>query len=686
MVVTNPQYLVKDLIDGDESVANRPDFLQLSSEEIKTALKQILESPILNEQQKYRLVTNQWMVNFRVKPPTIEEFLTEKYLGETAKSLYPYITSSMVSFWDPSKPYRNLILAPHIGWGKTLFSVISSLYVAVVLWCMRDPTKFFPGLSKSSVLVQVLISFTLDKARELLLEPFKRILITSPFFVRAKTEEQLQRKQRDVGNEKMVWTTAGTFDLQFSRGSHIKVASEADMLLGLTAITGTVSEISFFADRGFSYDEIWRVYSDMKKRIFSRFVGNYYARTVLDSSPNSMDNPIDRYIHGGEAERDSTNFVIKGAMWDWQPWKFDRSRGSFFVFKGNAAKPPAIIEEKELSQYDPIDVMEVPCYDSGGSDIRRLFVDDILKSLKDLGGVPAGMDDRLIQQREKIEEMFVSQLRGQSHSLYAPAGDSPDRLIWDQVAPIFFESAGDQYLFYRNPFEDRFLSVDQSITDDSTAIVMVHPELNREGEIVDVVDFSLVIQPRKSRINLEAIEYFVKDLVKLGRIRLKKVSFDRFQSETAIQNLNRAGIDTISLSVDAKTGPYLNFISQLYAGRVKAGRNIYLKNNLRSLRIVSTQSGKKKIDHLSGKNVKSDNHDWETSSLGYYAKDVSDALVAAIELRNLYFRGTPRYLWIPEETEEEKKKNLQKLYYEKLRNLGLRPPGSHTAGGIVVYG
>ena len=65
---------------------------------------------------------------------------------------------------------------------------------------MRDPKKFF-DLSKATSIVQALISFTMDKAEQLLVQPFMQILLSSPRFRRVKMEERLNFKQEEYPDE-----------------------------------------------------------------------------------------------------------------------------------------------------------------------------------------------------------------------------------------------------------------------------------------------------------------------------------------------------------------------------------------------------------------------------------------------------------------------------------------------------
>jgi hypothetical protein len=69
----------------------------------------------------------------------------------------------------------------------------------------------------------------------------------------------------------------------------------------------------------------------------------------------------------------------------------------------------------------------------------------------------------------------------------------------------------------------------------------------------------------------------------------------------------------------------MNFYSLLISDQIKAGKNIFLKNNLKSLYRIRNHKGQERIDHSSGNLDYKYFGDWETSRCGLYAKDVSDS-------------------------------------------------------------
>lgn len=521
-------------------------------------------------------------------------------------------------------------------------STLWSLYITTHLWSMRDPKKFF-GLSQATSIVHGLISFTMDKAQQLLLQPFFQILLSSPKFKRVKQEEYLLKHQTEEPNT-ICWTSAGKMGaLQFYNDIHYIIASSPAQLLGLNMISAIFSEISFFVEKGFSTEYIWRIYQDGKARVRSRFEDKYFAGTIIDSSPNDIElSPIDKYIFSGEAVKDPKNYVVTGAQWDFLPNKFPewkKTGKTFPVFRGSQGEPAKLLHKDEVVHYPEIEVYHVPI------DIQKLFEENTIKNVKDYCGWPSGSQGILIREESIIEKMFTPQLKNIYTYIKASASKSSHRLIWNTIAPKFFIKYDKGYEFYRNPIEKRYLHIDQAETGDLASISMVHPEISKDGEIIFITDFNIAISPEKDRINLDAIRLFILDLKLIGKIDIAMVTFDQYQSSSTIQFLKEKGFNASLLSVDRDPKIYLTYISLIQSGRIKSGRNIFLKNNLKSLQEVSLSSGRKKIDHTKGKIIYQDTEDWKMSEMGKYAKDISDSHCGAVWNCLHNFIGVPRMLW-----------------------------------------
>lgn len=114
----NLKYIFQDILDGNEEALNRPEFKALNFNNIKAAIEWLAKTNSINDIFKNELLAEGWRLNFKCKPPTPEEFLTERYLGPTAETLYEPVRKAFIEFMNPLGPYRNAILSLHIGWGK----------------------------------------------------------------------------------------------------------------------------------------------------------------------------------------------------------------------------------------------------------------------------------------------------------------------------------------------------------------------------------------------------------------------------------------------------------------------------------------------------------------------------------------------------------------------------------------
>lgn len=432
-----------------------------------------------------------------------------------------------------------------------------------------------------------------------------------------------------------------------------------------------------------SDDYILRIYNDTKGRIYSRMKGNYYGVCILDSSPNSLTSPLESWIWY-EAVKDPSYYVVKGSIWKWNPEDYaeDFKNGDTFkIFTGGKGQPPRILDPLDPMLSDPSadqsKIIEVPSKGPDGK-MRSYFEDDLIKSLKDFAGIPAGAADSIITDYSVIEDMFNNNLRNMYLNIYVPASLSPKKLIWNQIKDVFFKNTAGNYEFYHLPHLARCISVDQSEVTDVTSIAMAHVERDKEsGELHYVIDFTIAIIPGKERVNLAAIEEFIKDLRYEGHMNIAKISFDRFQSSVTLQNLKRDRFEVENLSVDRTTGPYLNLVSLLNRRKISCGRNIFLKNNLKSLYLIHTKGGNVKIDHdSSSSQVIAGDSDWDTSFLGYYGKDVSDSVAAVCELCTKEF-PVAQVNWDPssiktKDLETNDKEKARENVTSLLKRLGLK--------------
>lgn len=644
--------IIKDVLYGDKEAQKRADYNILTGEEVNEAVKLIINNPNLSESQKYYFLENTWRIHYKVKPPTVDEFLTPKWIGAIADSIYPQVKDTFKQFMNPYSGKRVLALSTCIGFGKSSLASLISLFIIVHLQYMRNPKEFF-NLNEMGSLVIALLSFTMKKVDQVLLQPFSNLLRTSPMLERVRSEDRLAIRQEEVGEEKIVYTSAGRMgSFQFSKDIHITTVSDRSALLGLNIILGIASEISFWLQRGVSVEEIWGTFNDLWNRVDSRFAMRYLSGVILDSSPLDLSlSPIDKWIYTGEAEKDPSVMVVKAKHWEVFPDKYSQWRKTgetFPVFRGSASKPPKVItSEAQLQEYAKDDILDVPI------DIKRKFINNTKKMVADYAGFPAGGIAKLISDFSHIESMFTDQLMNVYGYLTAPANQQPEKLIWNKIKDDFFIKIRNRYEFYRAPNAKRTIHIDLAEKHDMAGISMNHFEIGVDGQLYIINDFTIGISPEKSTINIDAIAKFIVDLWKAG-VNIYKVTADQYQSSDLLQRLKRVDIPVDKLSVDRETAPYRVVASWILNERVKVGYNIFLKNNFQSLIELTTDKGKQKIDHSKGETVYDDGGDWKSSFMGFNAKDVSDSFTgSAYTLISELSREVPQYQWIENSHEEQ---------------------------------
>ncbi len=658
--------LIQELVDKNPVL--------FTQDRIAGLLDKIILNPELSEAQKIYRLKNLWTEVYEYEPPSIDEFLSSKWIGAIADKIYPHVRRDIKDYLNPASGKRVLALSTCIGYGKSSIASLLAIYTVVQLAYMKKPKAVF-NLNEMGSIVIALMSFTQKKVNQLLLQPFHNILRASPMFEKVRQEDRLEPKQEELdkkGEGKIAYTSAGRMGaFQFNKDIHITISSDRSDILGLNIILGIISEISFWIKRGVSVEEIWGTFSDMRERVNSRFAHRYLSGVILDSSPLDLSlSPIDKWIYEGDAITDPEVMVVNAKHWEVFPEKYPQWRHTgetIPVFRGDASMPPKVLDKTELDKYDPHTIYQFPI-DTKQS-LRNNF--ELKKIVADLAGWPAGGLAKLIEDARYLDTMFTDSLNSIYGSITAPEEKDPDKLIWNKVKDIFFIRVGKRYEFYRAPKAQRTLHMDLAESGDMACLAMSHMELNQDtGEKIAVCDFVIVISPESSRINLDAICNFIIDLKKLGSIHFHKVTADQYQSSDMLQRLKRADIDVEKLSVDKETTPYRIVVSWILNEKVRAGKNIFLKNNLLNVTEVQTDSGKVKIDHTKGQRVYTDKGDWNTSLMGTNAKDASDAFVGSTytlvtELNN----KVPQYIWRQLEEVDPKEVILQDIMEKFTANV-----------------
>lgn len=558
---------------------------------------------------------------------------------------------------------------------NSTFTMMALLYVACLYGLMRDPWKFY-SKAKTTIFAITLCAVTLTKAKEIYEEPIRQLIESADFWKQCRTHSEMMLEEKHLQEcdevEYLPWKNGSTVSV-FNTGNNLqwKVISNANSLLGVNILMGCMTEITFFleAGKGWTNQKIFNFFSKLKERISNRFQNAYLARMILDSSPSTLEDPIQNYMTYDAPELEES-FIWKGSRWDLYPEEFPyycdvENKGTidqhainiktdysvaFQLYKGGNGKPPIACENAlEASQYQPTDLIWCPrtqVTKNGTVNFLQKAKDNPIEFMKDWAGLPAGTPDRLFYREDWIENPFQCGLKNLYGAIVALADEQPEHLIWNQIEHRFFRKMLNRYKFYYEPDLPRTVSVDLSKAKDCTGISMSHVELDPEridehtGKPlpVYVTDFTVVLIPKGGHINMDAVKYFIHDLKYLGGINLRHVAFDGWQSDAARQFLKRDGIAVDYVSVDRDNEPYYNFYDLVTHGRWYCGRNIFMKNNMKSLHEVRrVRTGSVKIDHFEGPvDYAWEDGTWESCAAGTNAKDCADSVVSSLYLMQLY--------------------------------------------------
>lgn len=541
-----------------------------------------------------------------------------------------------------------------LGWGKTTLLDLIKIYRAIRTIALRNPKQFLK-LSEATRLTDISVSFTKATCYDLVIKPLQTILDTAPMFERVKFERDMNNPEYVSSGKILFCNTSKGNSLMRIGDIYFDVACDTLDLVGRNIISFSATELTFLCEK-MPEEQVMKLLDEGITRVYNRFgYNNPNNSLVIDSSPNSLENKVDIWISQHKKDKDTLYFNDR--KWEVQPWIFpvwekDHSK-VFPMYIGSATKPAQVIKEDERGMYDPVDIIDFPI------DLKELAVENASKILRDFGAKPtASSDQKLIQNTETIEKIFVPNLKNFYGYIYTSAMDNPEGLLWEILKKEFFVYTGNGslYKFYRNPNVERFVSVDLAKNHDMATMSCSHLESNLKGEKIYVVDFSLAVMARKGdEINMDAFKFAIADMVKYGAMNINHTSYDGFQSDTTIQYLNRIGISSEKLSVDLNMEYYLSMIAYMQQNRFKIGKNLIFKNNLKSLIRTTTKDGKgdkPKVDHVKGEWVDLQNLDWENSKMGYYGKDLSDSICASVGLCDLYGTLTADYLYSMDEEKE----------------------------------
>lgn len=577
---------------------------------------------------------------FYKKPPTPEEFLdpVNEWLTENIiVSTFDHVKENLKDILDPNNIKNMIVKYGSTRQGKTYEARLIILYVIIFMHHLREPAMYY-GLSPLTRLCIYMISFKYSKTRQLYLEPMFEIMRQSPRFKQVLHSDQVRIQQENLGRDVVVWSKAKTTgEITLASGLQIQLGNkDPNNIIGSDILCCFVSEISFFCEEaGTTEEKIFELYSNAYSRIRNTVKQQYLAFIYLDSSANNSESTIEKHIINDLSKKEKTHYSWK-ALWEARPdlapiWQ--ETKETFIIITGSGNIPAQIVTHKNQLKDVPKElVLEVPI------DFYDDFRLNLIKNIKDIAGRPTQSENKFIPDASYVDNIFNNNtLVNIEKEILADASLQPEKQLWDKIhSTFFYKNPKGRYSIKRAPKEVRYWGIDAAfaVKGDVYGVCCLHKEWSKEQQkIVHIIDFSTILIPGKKGISLDAVPHLILDTAIEGGLPTYAVFGDTKEAEAVKQFLDRNNITFIKQSVDRDVIPYQYFLTCMANETIKAGKNIFLSNNLKGL--VLTRKGKDKqgaetIDHLKGTTNNQYLGDWEKSTCGTFAKDCSDAVCQAL--------------------------------------------------------
>lgn len=511
-------------------------------------------------------------------------------------------------------------------------------YTIVFFHHLRDSQSYF-GVGSDSSLKMFLLSFNYDKVREVYLDPMFKAMNRSDRYIQVTRKDKVKEEQYKRGQDVIVYSTASLAG-EITLASDLGIVTGNDdalSFIGSDLLQIYISELAFFIENaGATEENIFRLYTDSVQRI-NRTVGKaYLGFAYLDTSANDAESIIENHILKKLSKREDVLFRQR-SQWQIKELakksfpKWHKTKETFKICSGNGQFPAKILsnpmDEKDIPKEL---IVEIPI------DAKDEFEDQLLKSIKDIAGIPTSKESKFIQNSELIDLLFNNtSLQNIESGVIADTSNQDKHYIWENIKNQFFVNYdGVNYILKRCSKEPRFLGIDLAYSSkgDVAGISLIHKEWSRiKNSIIYVVDFSFAVLPGFNGINLDSILQFIIDLKEKGRVHIVGSSIDTFQSEYFVQALNNKNIPIIKHSTSRDLASHNNFLKFLLGRTIKCGKNIFLKNNLNSLHRIRNKGSKTEtVDHNLGNSTIIYNGNWNNSDCGKFHDDVYVSLVQAL--------------------------------------------------------
>lgn len=312
-----------------------------------------------------------------------------------------------------------------------------------------------------------------------------------------------------------------------------------------------------------------------------------------------------------ETEGDPHTYVVNARSWDVKPQNYSKEK--FYVFCGSGEIDPCILDTyievnnildslgidrvEEMSVQKAIEsiptelrqqIVEVPI------DFLKDFKQNLLQSIQDIAGMTVAGEGKLFNNKELFNK-----------AIYEP--EEKAFLKDSFIISTKLETRPQDYINPNwnpeQPEKLRFMHLDQGIASDHYGISCCYIDsidIN-EDETVSLnikYDFILDIVPPRppAKVDIAKVRSLIPWLSQHKGINWGKITYDQYQSQESMQELDKAGFPVDYQSVDRTDEAYLLMVDYIYEGKVKFPYHERFEEEM--FGVVHFRE-KRKVDHLS---------------------------------------------------------------------------------------
>ena len=412
--------------------------------------------------------------------------------------------------------------------------------------------------------------------------------------------------------------------------------SQPTHFTGMNVINSFCDEINDYG----SVESTIALLNTLDNRFSSRFSNVDLVFQSVVSSARTTNSALGEYVRH-LPQNDPSILKLNPMLWEVKPDPDFKGDGTTFpVMVGNGSIPSKIITDPGEIKAIEEDKYEVPagCVLINVPTVyRSKFELQLDQSIQDIAGITTSDNNMVFRDTTLLEDTTLNS------EMYLKANIKENVNILNLLPKYIFSlDVNNRWSFTRAPKALRYGHVDLADgggdgSHCDAAVCILHKEykineITKQKDIVYIVDLLLAINA-KTKVDIEAIQTFLIELVTKRNIPIHTISADQWQSRLFLQNLDKSACFTKvdEVSVDKKPEPYENTARLVEQGLIKIGTCPKLRKELEALvyekgKIVRTVELKDMADALTGAIWNAQMNYYDVPTYEYTQKNITKEL------------------------------------------------------------